>query len=323
MELDPAATRIAERKFRNTALLRAMLKQLFKLNEGLQASRLLTQEGCSRLMPNATADRSPKPLLSLLTDFGLKDPFVAEMKAVILSICPEARIIDITHQVEKFDIRMGSFLLTSAAPYFPSGTVHVAVVDPGVGGERRPIVVQTKRNLFVGPDNGLLIPAAQQDGILHVYELTNRSIMRDEVSATFHGRDVFAPAAAHLSCEFSPKECGPEIMDYVKPTFAKPTFDSTMANCEVFYIDGFGNIVTNLSHPQLSKLNLKSGRKVSLSVGRRRLSARFVRTYSDLGQNEVGVLMGSHGFLEVACREKSAAKRLRVRRGSALRVGGV
>jgi S-adenosylmethionine hydrolase len=148
-------------------------------------------------------------------------------------------------------------------------------------------------------------------------------MMRDEVSATFHGRDVFAPAAAHLSCEFSPKECGPEIKDYVKPAYAKPTLDNAMANCEVFYIDGFGNIVTNLSRPQLSKLNLKSGQKVSFSVGRRRLSARFVRTYSDLSQNEVGVLVGSHGFLEVACRQKSAAKRFGVRRGNALRVGVV
>lgn len=272
---------------------------------------------------NATADRSPRPLLSLLTDFGLMDPFVAEMKAVILSICPEAGIIDITHQVEKFDVRMGSFLLASAEPYFPSGTVHVAVVDPGVGGERRPIVVHTKSSLFVGPDNGLLIAAAQLGGILQVYELTNRSMMRDVVSATFHGRDVFAPAAAHLACGFSPKDCGPEIRDYVKSAFAEPTFDGTMANCDAFYIDGFGNIVTNLSRPQLSKLDLKFGQTLSLSVGRRRFSARFVRTYSDLSPNEVGVLVGSHGFLEVACRERSAAKRLRVRRGSALRVGGV
>lgn len=138
-------------------------------------------------------------IISLLTDFGLLDPFVGEMKAVILSICPDARIIDITHQVQKFDVRLGSFLLAGAAPYFPAGTVHVGVVDPGVGSSRRAIVVETARAVYVGPDNGLLVPAAQREGILHVYELTNRSLMREEVSATFHGRDVFAPAAAHLA----------------------------------------------------------------------------------------------------------------------------
>ena len=134
-------------------------------------------------------------LISLLTDFGLLDSFVGEMKGVILSICPDARIVDITHQVEKFDVRMGAFLLAGAASYFPAGTVHVAVVDPGVGSKRRPIVVETARAVYVGPDNGLLVPAAQREGIHHVYELTTRSFMREKVSATFHGRDVFAPAA--------------------------------------------------------------------------------------------------------------------------------
>lgn len=274
------------------------------------------------MTPNTNSGHGSKPLVSLLTDFGLMDPFVAEMKAVILSICPEARIIDVSHQVEKFDVRMGAFLLAGAAPYFPPGTIHVAVVDPGVGSERRPIVVQTERSLFVGPDNGLLIPAAQREGILHVHEITNRSLMRDEVSATFHGRDVFAPAAAHFACGNSPKDAGPEITDYLKPPFAEPTFEGTNVNCEVFDIDGFGNIVTNISNNGLTKLGLKIGEKVRLSVGRKRVLARFVKTYSDLRGNEFGVLAGSHGFVEVACREASAGRKLHVRRGSVFRVGG-
>ena len=261
-------------------------------------------------------------MVSLLTDFGLMDPFVAEMKAVILSICPETRIIDISHQVEKFDVRMGSFLLAGAVPYFPPGTVHVAVVDPGVGSERRPIVVQSERSLFVGPDNGLLLPAAQREGILHVFEITNRSLMRNDVSATFHGRDVFAPAAAHFAYGTPPKEAGPEITDYVKPPYAGPTFEGRNVHCAVFHIDGFGNIVTNLSNDGLTKLDLKLGGKVRLSIGRKRVLARFVKTYSDLRGNEFGVLVGSHGFVEITCREASAARRLRVRRGCAVRVGG-
>ena len=262
------------------------------------------------------------PLISLLTDFGSLDPFVGEMKAVILSICPETRIIDLTHQVQKFDVRLGSFLLAGAASYFPSGTIHVGVVDPGVGSNRRAIVVQSRRAVYVGPDNGLLIPAAQRDGILHVYELTNRSFMRNEISATFHGRDVFAPAAAHLACGEMPRECGPEISDYIRPSYSQPTFNDKTITCEVFHIDGFGNIVTNVSN-HIERLELKFGDKVSLTFRKKRIPARFVRTYSDLKGKEFGILFGSHGFLEIACREASAAGRVRIRIGSVVHVGGV
>ncbi len=277
----------------------------------------------SDLTTNSNWVRGSTPLVSLLTDFGLMDPFVAEMKAAILSICSDARIIDVSHQVEKYDVKMGSFLLASAGPYFPKGTVHVAVVDPGVGGDRRPIAVQTKRNIFVGPDNGLLIPAAQHEDILHIYEITNHSLMRGEVSATFHGRDVFAPAAAHFACGTSPKEAGPEIIDFVGPPYAEPTIEGGIANCEVFHIDGFGNIVTNLSNEWFAKLDLKLGNRVRCFIGRKRVFARFVQTYSDLRGNEFGVLIGSHGFLELACREASAARKLRVKRGRVVRVDGV
>jgi hypothetical protein len=262
------------------------------------------------------------PLISLLTDFGLKDPFVAEMKAVILSICPEARIVDISHLVEKFDIKMGSFLLASAAPYFPNGTVHVAVVDPAVGSRRRPIVVQTPRSIFVGPDNGLLISAAQAEGGFHVYEITHHSIMRNEVSATFHGRDVFAPVGAHLARGLSASEVGRELTDHVKSPYAEPTFERRTAICEVIHIDSFGNVVTNLTLSLFHQLNLKPGKKVRIYVNKNRLAARLVRTYSDITQDEFGILIGSHGFFEVACRERSAAKRLRARTGCRLRVYG-
>ena len=262
------------------------------------------------------------PLISLLTDFGLQDTFVAEMKAVILSICPEARIIDISHLVKKFDIKMGSFLLARAAPYFPNGTIHIAVVDPGVGGKRRPIVVQTPRSIFVGPDNGLIIPAARADGALHVYKVTHRSIMRNEISATFEGRDIFAPVGAHLARGLSATEVGREITNYIAAPFDEPTFEGRTAICEIVHIDSFGNVVTNLPRSLFHRLKLKQTRKVRISMNKTRLTARFVRTYADLGQNELGILIGSHGFVEVACRERSAAKRLRARTGHRLRVYG-
>jgi S-adenosylmethionine hydrolase len=227
------------------------------------------------------------PLVSLLTDFGSLDPFVGEMKAVILSICPETRIIDLTHQVQKFNVRSGSFLLAGAAAYFPPGTIHVGVVDPGVGSSRRAIVLQSRRAVYVGPDNGLLVPAAQREGILHVYELTNRSFMRNEIFPTFHGRDVFAPAAAHLACGKMPKECGPEISDYVQASYSQPTFDGKTISCEVFHIDGFGNIVTNLSN-DIRRLGLEFGDKVSLTFKKKRIPARLSERIQTLRGKSLG-----------------------------------
>jgi S-adenosylmethionine hydrolase len=260
-----------------------------------------------------------KPLVSLLTDFGISDPFVAEMKAVIVSICPGVVVVDISHHVERFNIRMGAFILASATPHFPVGSIHVAVVDPEVGSGRRPIAVETKRALYVGPDNGLLIPAAIREGIQHVYMLTNRSLMRDPISSTFHGRDIFAPVAAHLACGTHPKKVGEEIADYVQLHFVEPKFDRRGAICEVFHIDGFGNVVTNISQENLEKLDLSG--KLVLRIHRRRFSVRFVKVYAELRPRDLGVLVGSHGFLEIARRESSAARKIGARIGDCLHFG--
>lgn len=267
-------------------------------------------------------DSSVTPVISLLTDFGLTDPYVSEMKAVILSICPRVRIVDISHLVEKFNIRMGAYLLATAAASFPTATVHVAVVDPGVGSPRRPIVIETAHSLLVGPDNGLLVPAAQAEGILHVYQVTNRSITRSQVSATFHGRDIFGPVAAHLACGTPVMECGVEITDFLKPSYAEPKFDGKRVRGEVFHVDSFGNIITNV-HSMQVPFNLKANQKLKISVGNKQFSARHVNTYSDLKKDEYGLLVGSHGYLEVTCREKSAAKRVRARTGMAVWFSGV
>ena len=257
-----------------------------------------------------------KPLVSLLTDFGHTDPFVGEMKAVIFSICPDAVVIDITHEVERFNVRAGAFMLASAATCFPVGTVYLAVVDPGVGGKRRPIVVESRKALYVGPDNGLLISAAKAEGIRGVYELTNRSLMRDMISFTFHGRDVFAPIAAHLACGTPVKEAGIEIADYMQLSFGEPNFRKGEATCEVLYIDQFGNVVTNIPNGVAGKL---SGHLFA-QVGGRRFRTRLVSSYSELEAKELGLLIGSHGFLELACRESNAASKLNVRSGNTLHI---
>ncbi len=262
-----------------------------------------------------------KPLISLLTDFGIQDPYVAEMKAVMLSICPGANLIDITHQIVKFNIRMGAFTLASAAPYFPHGTIHLAVVDPGVGSNRRPIAIETNRSLYVGPDNGLLIPAATVEEICHVYELTNHSLMRNPISSTFHGRDIFGPVAANLALGLQPREVGREIMDYVKLSFARAKYEHQEFVCEVLHIDDFGNIVTNINQKELNKLMDLA--KVMVRIGGKRFSPRIVQTFSDLKKRELGLVVGSHGFIEIVSLEGSAAHKLSAKIGDALRVGGV
>jgi S-adenosyl-L-methionine hydrolase (adenosine-forming) len=246
-------------------------------------------------------------MITLTSDFGLKDPYVAEMKGAILTINPKATIIDITHDVQKFNIRMGAFMLASAAPYFPKGTVHLAVVDPGVGTERRAILVQTGQGFLVGPDNGVLMIAAQNQGIEYAYELANPKFMLPEVSNTFHGRDIFAPAAAYLDMDVKPEEFGPEITNVVIPEFASVKLSNGILNGKVLHVDSFGNIITNISRKEIAKaktLNVKlQNFSLRLSLG---------KTYAQTKPREAIALIGSHGFLEIALNQGSAAEKFHI-----------
>jgi S-adenosyl-L-methionine hydrolase (adenosine-forming) len=252
-------------------------------------------------------------IVTLTSDFGLRDPYVAEMKAVILSICPEATIVDITHEIEKFNVRAGAVALASAASYFPKGTVHVAVVDPGVGTRRRPILVQTGQGVFVGPDNGVLIPAADKEEITHIYEITNTELMLSHVSNTFHGRDIFAPIAAHLSNGISPTDCGPEIDDAVKPEFTKFTSTKETLIGEILYVDDFGNVITNVREPEAREFN--DGDWLTVELPNRDLRLRFAKTYAEAKPKEPIALIGSHGYVEIALNQGSANKEFHIRIG--------
>jgi hypothetical protein len=251
-------------------------------------------------------------MITLTSDFGLKDPYVAEMKGAVLTINPKATLIDITHEVEKFNVRMAAFMLASAAPYFPKGTVHLAVVDPGVGTQRRAIAVQTKKGFFVGPDNGVLVLAAQNQGVEHVYELANPKFMLPNVSCTFHGRDVFAPAAAHLDMGVALGAFGPEIKDPVNPEFTaiKRTRSSLIG--EVLHIDGFGNIITNINEAEFAK---GSAEKISAELSGISLKIQFGKTYAEAKPKEPVALIGSHGFLEIALNQDSAAEKFNAKVG--------
>jgi len=255
------------------------------------------------------------PIITLLSDFGLKDPYVAEMKAVILSICHDAHIIGISHNIEKFNIRAGAFVLASAIPYFPDGTIHVAVVDPGVGTKRRPIIVQAKRSFCVGPDNGLLMLAAQKEGIRHVYHISNQRYMLPKVSGTFHGRDVFAPAAAHLARGTPSSDFGPEIHDYAIPEFAKPRTTKGELCGEVLHVDDFGNIITNISKGDLDKTGIIEGFRLSIKLRGKATRMKFCSAYGETPSKTPLALIGSHDFLEIAVNQGNASKTFKTKVG--------
>lgn len=254
-------------------------------------------------------------MITLTSDFGLVDPYTSEMKGVILTINPNAAIIDITHNVEKFNIRMGAFMLASAAPYFPKGTVHLAVVDPGVGTERRAILIQTKQGFFVGPDNGVLMLAAQNEGIEHVYELANPKFMLSKVSGTFHGRDIFAPAAAYLEKGVTPSEFGAEVTDVVIPEYANVKRKNGSLIGEVLHVDGFGNIITNIT-----QVDLPRTKTVKVKLQNHTMQLAFTKTYAQAKSKEAVALVGSHGFLEIALNQGSASEKFGVKVGDEVEV---
>ncbi len=254
-------------------------------------------------------------MITLTTDFGLKDPYVAEMKGVILTINPQANIVDVSHGVDKFNIRAGAFMLASVAPYFPKGTVNVAVVDPGVGTERRAIIVQTKSCVFVGPDNGVLMLAAQAQGVEHVYELKNRQYMLPKISHTFHGRDMFAPAAAYLDKGVKPEEFGVEIPAAAMPKFASVEHKNGSLIGEVLHVDGFGNVITNINNIELSE-----ARAIKISLHHVSLQLALAEAYAETKHGEPIALVGSHGFLEAALNQGSFAEKFRVRAGDRVEV---
>jgi S-adenosylmethionine hydrolase len=259
----------------------------------------------------------PTKIITLTTDFGLKDPYAAEMKAAILSLCPNAAIVDITHEIEKFNIRMGAYVLSSAAPYFPKGTIHVAVVDPGVGTKRHPILIQTQQSFFVGPDNGLLILAAEHQGINRIHEITNPKLMLSQVSSTFHGRDVFAPAAAHLANGVHPAEFGPEICEIARPKFAKITRRKDTLVGEVLHVDNFGNIITNIGEKEMALV--RKG-VVNVELSNQKLKLKLCKAYGEAPPREPLALIGSHNYLEVAINQGNAAAELKTKPGDKIKV---
>lgn len=259
----------------------------------------------------------PKPIITLLTDFGVKDSYVAAMKGVILGINPEAVLVDLTHEIPPQDLAAGSFVLAAAAPYFPPGTIHLAVVDPGVGSARRGLAAKARGQFFVGPDNGLLQIMFRDAPDLLVVSLENPVYFLPQVSATFHGRDIFAPVAAHLSRGLPLADLGPPVADPASQSWPAPIFMPQAARGKIVYVDRFGNLVSNMRGVELR--NWLAGRECRLRVGTC-LVRGLSRTYADAAPGEVLALEGSHGYLEIAVNRASAAAHLDLGVGAAITV---
>jgi len=268
------------------------------------------------------SNRTRVATITLLTDFGTADYFVAAVKGVILTANPHARIVDITHDIPPQDIEAGAFTLLAASSSFPAGTIHVAVVDPGVGSARRAILVKTREGYFVGPDNGIfsyVCERSEHEGATpELYHLDNEKYFRQPVSQTFHGRDVFAPVAAALSMGVEPQRLGTEISEIVRlgPLRTTTSRDGRLM-ARIIHIDRFGNCVTNITQNDLTAKMIAGGATLAVK-GKTVKSFRKYFGEQSRGNEKLFGIWGSAGFLEIAAANASAAKLLKVHRGDAV-----
>jgi S-adenosylmethionine hydrolase len=254
------------------------------------------------------------PIITLTTDFGLADHYAGVMKGVILGICPQARIVDITHECRPYDVQEAAFTIAQAARYFPPRTVHVVVVDPGVGTARRPILVESGGQFFVGPDNGVfgLVFAA---GKSKVRAIANAKYALHPVSQTFHGRDIFAPAAAHLAKGVSPARFGKPVANFLRPRSFEPEQTARRGwTGAILKVDRFGNLITNFQTAAFPRV-LQG--PFEMAVGLDRVN-RLAENYEQFGTGELFLIAGSSGYLEISAGQASAAKILGVASGAPL-----
>ena len=261
--------------------------------------------------------------ISFLSDFGLQDDFVGTCHGVIKRIAPEAQIIDITHGIEPLAVLQGALVLASTLPYMPEG-VHLAVVDPGVGSGRRCVALRdVGGRLYVGPDNGLLVPAAEKlGGVAQAWELTNPAYMLERVSRTFHGRDVFAPAAAHLSNGVAPEELGPAVdpPSLVRLELPKPEIGEARIRATVLYVDRYGNVQLNLSRADVERAGIMPGTRLELDLGADRYYATAARAFADARAGDIILYENAYENIAVAITDGNAAEMFSIRPGQELTI---
>ena len=257
-----------------------------------------------------------RPIITLTTDFGVADHFVGTLKGVILEIAPDAEIIDICHSVQAFDVLDGALTIAQAYSYFPTGTVHVVVIDPGVGTARRPILVSTDRHNFVAPDNGVLSMVYAREERLHVRHITAQHYFLQPLSNTFHARDIFAPIAAYLAKGVDSLKFGEEVTDFVRFNAPKPKpGEANTLRGVVLKVDRFGNLVTNISAQDAPALFAAEPRPFKITVGKTEIT-EMQANYAQGAPGQVFGIAGSMGYLEIAANRASAAQMVGAAKGS-------
>jgi S-adenosylmethionine hydrolase len=262
-----------------------------------------------------------KKIITLLTDFDTKDGYIGAVKGVIKRINPQAEIVDITHGVDSYDVLGAAFALNNFHRYFPKGTIHLAVVDPGVGSLRQPILVKTKDFFFVGPDNGIFSFIYQREDLTDIIVISNKKYFLAEPSSTFHARDIFAPVAAYLSLGIKTDEFGPSAKECMKLIIPQPESKGKSLEGEIIHVDRFGNLITNISADLFKK------KHVEIFMGKRKIKG-ISRSYFEIEETrserseskELGALIGSSGFLELAVNQGSAQKLLKAKVGDRIRI---
>ncbi len=260
--------------------------------------------------------------ITFLSDFGLKDDFVGTCHGVMKRLAPEAQIIDITHGIPPTAVLQGALVLANTIAYMPVG-VHLAVVDPGVGGPRRALALQDlDGRLYVGPDNGLLLPAASRAGVAAAHEIVNPAYALESISRTFHGRDLFSPAAAHLSLGVALSELGPPLdpESLVSLDLPEPVFVDGVLHATLLYVDSFGNIALNLTRDDVERLGVVSGTRVELDLAGERYYAVMARTFADARPGDVILYEDSYRNMSVAISRGSAARMLHATPGQGIKI---
>lgn len=256
-------------------------------------------------------------VISLTTDFGLHDSYVGTMKAVILRIFPEVRLVDITHQISAQDVLEASLIIGSGYRYFPAGSVHLVVVDPGVGGDRRALLVAGREHYFVGPDNGSFTAMLDADPQARIYEIREERYLLPGISDTFHGRDIFAPVAAYLARGVDPDEFGPPVRDPFRLEIPEPRVWGDQIRGEVVHVDSFGNIVSNISRVHFERAVGDRAFRIWING---KVIDRLHRTYADQERGKTLALFGSSDLLEIAVCQGRAERRIGAGKGDTVLV---
>ena len=259
-------------------------------------------------------------VITLITDYGSKDSYVAEMKGAILKICPEVTIVDICHEVRSYDVEEGAYNLVRAVKYFPEGTIHIGVVDPGVGGPRKPLIFDVNKATLIGPDNGLLAPAAERLGVRLVYEITRMDLLPPRISDVFHGRDIFGPAGALLAKGLKPQDLGSEVSEYHRLPLFTSKIEKGHIDSKVIKVDAFGNLVTCISYEDLEAAGIEAGSLLRVQIQGATYRIPLVRMFSSVPVGDLLLLVAGGGYLEISVNQGNASERISAGKGAEVSV---